>query len=340
MIGSVLAIAVFFGLAVLFRALAQRNILWVIMPANCYGLVTTMKNESGDLTQGGGGVVNIIHNVPGKKLVKTHHDLMKWHFEDGKERRGILFILLGIEWIGLFRTLRTNKIRRFRYGKRPKTPEESRKADEPFGDYFLMDDDLVTEYVPFSGEQAISVTDAESQDVFELNFLLNTIEEAVRPLMAIRVADANAILAGMIKEKINAVTGTKPPQYFIKASPESTREIIEAALVATAEAEQEVGKKIAKINLISTDMDEKDRELFELEARTKLQNEAAIAVATKNRDVQILTNTGDADRVERVIKPAAENERTVAVRVAEAYENNKVVTTFAPGANTMIPLAK
>lgn len=340
MIGIVLAIVIVIGIAVLFRVMAQRNILWVIIPANCYSLVTTMKNKSGDLTQGGGGVTNIIHNVPGKKLIKDDHDLMKWYFTNGKERRGLLFILLGIEWIGPFRTLRTNKIKRFRYGKRKSDKvEDKRKPNEPFGDYFLMDDDLVTEYVPFSGEQAISVTDAESRDVFELNFLLNTIEEAVRPLMAIRVADANAILAGMIKEKINAITGPADPLHFIKASTVSTQEIIAAALLATTEAEQEIGKRIAKINLISTDMDEADRELFELEAMTRLRNEAAVAVAEKDKQVQIRKNDADADRVERVIKPAAENERTVSVRWAEAYQGNTVVTTYAPGTDKMIPIS-
>ncbi len=61
---------------------------------------------------------------------------------------------------------------------------------------------------------------------------------------------------------------------------------------------------------------------------------------TQTVTVPTFRNTGDADRVTRVIIPAARDERTVAVRVAEAYENNETVTTFAPGANTMIPLGK
>ena len=323
------------------RELAKRDTLWTKIPANCYALITTFGNDTGDLTQGGGAVTNIIHNVPGKRLIKGSHDLMKWQFVDGREPHGILHFILGIHWIGPFRTLRTNKIRRFRYSKRKHEKDAPATVQTgPFRDYIVEDDDLTSRYVPFSGEMAIPVTDAETKEVYELNFLFNVIEEAVRPLLAIRVADANSILAGMVKERINAITGAEPAETFIKATPESTKSILKAAYEATTDSEEEVGKRISRINLISTDMDEKDRAIFELPAKTARENAAAIAIAEKDKQVRILGNDADADRIERVVKPAAENDRTVAVRVAEAYENNKTVTTFAPGSSTMIPLGK
>lgn len=333
--GTITALIVI-GFGWFIRFLAERSILWVIIPANCYGLVAMKGNKTGDMTEGGGGVVDIVHNIPGKRLKKEGHDLMEWKFVSGEESRSILFWLLGVEWIGIFRTLRTNKIRRFRYSKRrADRGEEKRREGEPFGDYFLIDDDLTTEYVPFSGEQAIAVLDAETQDILELNFLFNVIEESTFPLKSIRVADPNGILAVMVKQEVNAVTGPQSPDYFIKASPKSTKEILDAARLATTNAKKAVGKEISEINLISTDMDEKDRTLFELAAKTKRENEAAIAVAEKDKKVQLLANDADADRVTRVILPAAANELVASVRNtdrnAEAYEKNKTMTTLVIG---------
>ncbi|MFZ2484735.1 MAG: hypothetical protein WAW81_02245 [Minisyncoccia bacterium] len=352
MFGLIFATIVFGVFLLIVLGLARLKILWVIVPSNCYSLVTTLGNKSGDMTQGGGGVTNIIHNVPGMRLVKESYNLMEWHFRPGRERRGLLFFILGVTWIGFFRTLRTNKIRRFRYSKNKDEKKDGAektpivKKDGVVGDYFIEGDDLTTEFVPFSGEMAILVTKAETRDIFELDFLFNAIEEAVRPLMAIRVADANAILAGMIKEKVNAVTGPEAPEFFIKASPASTKKIVQAAKKATKGSEAEIGKKIVRINLISTDMDEKDRTLFELPAKTERENAAAVAIAEKDKEVKLRANTADADRVTRVIIPASETpERAAnyrADRFAAAHEVNKTLTTLVTGqgAVPVVPLSK
>src|SRR3989344_5563506 len=120
MIGLVLAIAVFFGLAVFLRALASReNPTFVtFVPAQMHALVTTKSNKVTDATKGGGNVVNVIHAIPGKKLDKSAVDHMDWYYKDGKEPRGILYYLLGIQIIGFFRYLRLNDVRTFRFGRK------------------------------------------------------------------------------------------------------------------------------------------------------------------------------------------------------------------------------
>lgn len=353
MVGLIIASATFLCLALLIRVMADKHILWAIIPANCYALVTTKSNDTGDLTKGGGGVVDIIHNVPGKKLDKRNHNLMEWCFKNGRESRSILFIILGVEWIGPFRTLRTNKIRRFRYSKR--SGDRQAVSGSLFKDYEVQDDDLTTKYVPFSGEQAVPIVDAESIEFFELNFLLNAIEESTYPLKAIRVADANAILAGMIKEKINALTGTRKPDEFLKASPESTRLVVNAAMTATAEAEVEIGKRIIKINLVTTDMDEADRNLFELAARTEKTNAAKIAEAERVKKERILeaegqaqakrlNNETDEERLTRILLPAATTGLTSEVfrsdREAAALERLTNLSTLVIGGGAIVSTGK
>ncbi len=343
--GIILAVAIY-----VVRFMGQRGIFWIIVPANCYVNVTTWANKTGDMTKGGGGITDVLHNVPGKKIEKTSPDQMQWNFVKGRERRGLLFLLFGMQWIGPFRTLRTNVIRRFRYSKKRGAAGSTTSVGNPMEDYEVQHDDLTTRFVPYSGDQAILINDAETKDVFELNFLLNIVEENVYPVRAIRVSDPNAILAGMIKEQVNAVTGQEKPEYFIKASAESTKKIVDAAMTATVDSEEEIGKRIDRVTLVETGMDPNDRKLFELEAETTRKNAAAIAEANKNKEIAIIDaagyeeaqmkrNVADADRVKTVMLPMAESDRTVAVRKWEAYENNETITTHVEGGNVVLPVA-
>ena len=106
------------------------------------------------------------------------------------------------------------------------------------------------------------------------------------------------------------------------------------------EIEKEVGFAIVKVSLRDVKMKKEHRDLLELQVTADKKAQAKIRDAEGDRDAQKARNEGDADRIIRVIIPAARDERTVAVRTAEAYENNKTVTTFAPGSDKMLPLGK
>jgi hypothetical protein len=317
------------------RWLAHEEKYFVIIPENCFAFVVTKTNKTGDIRQGGGGIVKIVHNVSGKKVVyAANGDLMETAFVEGKQDRGgwlgeLIFWATGAEYIGVLTGLRTNTIRRFRYAKKA----DKRKEGEPFTDYEVQEDDLLTEYVPYYNDHAIPVTDAETNDIFEMNFLFNVIEENVYPVKSVlKISDSNAYLAGLIKEQVNAITGRLEPEKILKMSTEMTGALVAGAKRAIDRALALVGKKIQDVTLVKTDMDEKDRELFELDARTERINRNRLADADTEFQIQKKKNDAAADRVERVIKPAAENERTVSVRWAEAHENNKTITTYAPGA--------
>ena len=331
MIGFVLALVVFFGLAVLLRAVASReNPTFVtFVPAQMHALVTTKSSKITDATKGGGNIVNVIHAIPGKRLDKSPVDHMDWHYKDGKEPRGLLYYLLGIQFIWPFRYLRLNDVRTFRFGRKDK---ESR--------YSIMAKSQQTRYVFFSGQHDIQVESAETIGILKINLLFNLIYEETFPVrVRLRTADPYAILTMMVTRLVIGKVGGIDPKLLI-AEEVRQQELADAIQAIAPMVEEQLGIKVKKVTLADVAFDSETQRLLELEKKTEIENKAKVAIAEAERDAQVARNTGDADRVARVIIPAARDERTVAVRVAEAYEKNETVTTFAPGANTMIPLAK
>lgn len=332
MIGLGLAIVVFFGLAVLLRAMASReNPTFVtFVPAQMHALITTKSNKVTDATRGGGNVVNVIHAIPGRKLDKSPTDPMNWRYEDGKEPRGILYYLLGIQFIGIFRYLRLNDVRTFRFGRKD---EESK--------YSVMAKSQQTRYVFFSGQHDVQVESAETVGILKINLLFNLIYEETFPVrVRLRTADPYAVLTMMVTRLVISKVGGTDPKVLIANKNNEQQVLTDAIQDIASVVEEQLGIKVKKVTLADVAFDTDTQKLLELEKKTEIENKAKVAIAEADRDAQVARNTGDADRVTRVIIPVARDERTVAVRVAEAYENNETVTTFAPGANTMIPLSK
>ena len=333
MIGFIFAVIIFVSLAILLRRIASRENpkFVVIVPPNTQAIVTTMDNKVTDLTKGGGNITNVIHAIPGKRIDKSAANSMDWHYIDEEESRGLLYSILGIQFIWFFRGLLLNDVRTFRFG---------RKDEE--GEYHLMTKSQRTRYVFFSGQHDIQIKEVETKSILKINLLFNVIYETTYPVrVLLRTADPFAVLTMMVNQIAIRMVGRSDPKELI------TNQAVQKALsdkihvTVSGDAEEQLGITIKKVILADVDYDIETQKLLELEKKTELENAAAIAIADKNKRVQILANDADADRIERVIKPAAESERTVAVRVAEAYEKNNVVTTFAPGAgNTMIPLGQ
>ncbi|MBI2673720.1 MAG: hypothetical protein HYX23_00345 [Candidatus Zambryskibacteria bacterium] len=331
MIGFILAALFIWGLALLLRAIASRENPTIVtfVPAQMHALVTTKSNKETDVTKGGGNIVDAIHAVPGRILDKSPMDPMNWYYKLGRESRGILYYLLGIQFIGIFRYLRLNDVRTFRFGRKD---EESA--------YRLQAKSDQTRYVFFSGQHDIQIEGVETTGILKINLLFNLIYEEIFPVrVRLRTADPYAVLTMMVTRLVISKVGGTDPKLLI-AEETRQRELADAIQEIDLIVEEQLGIRIIKVTLADVAFDAETQKFLELETRTRLQNEAAVAVATKDRTVQILANDAAADRVERVIRPTAENDRTVAVRVAEAYENNKVVTTYAPGASAMLPLGK
>ena len=331
MIGFILALVVFIGLAVLLRAIASSKnpTFTVFVPAQTHALVTTKNSKVTDVTEGGGNVVDVVHSIPGKRLNKSSVNPMDWYYEKGGEPRGILYYFLGIQIIGFFRYLRLNDVRTFRWG---------RKDDE--SEYHMLAKSLTTPYIFFSGQHDIDITGVETIGILTINLRFNLIYEETFPVrVRLRTADPYAVLTMMVTKLAINLLGGKDPKNLI-SDKKLQKELADDIQGISKVVKKQLGIEIKKVTLTDVSFDGETKKLLELKKKTELENTAAIAVAEKDKEVQMLANDADADRVKRVIKPAAENDRTVAVRVAEAYERNEVVTTYAPGASAMLPLAK
>lgn len=335
MIGFSLAFVIFLALALFLRAIAGRENPTVVtfIPAQMHALVTTKSNKFTDATKGGGNVVDVAHSIPGKRLDKSPIDLMDWHYKDNRrESRGILYYLLGIQIIGFFRYLRLNDVRTFRYGRKDNEKEYSLMAKNPSA-----------RFVFFSGQHDVRAEHVETIGILKVNLLFNIIYEETYPVrVRLRTADPFAVLTMMVTRLIISKVGGTDPKKLVQKKELQEALAREIQDTASNDVKKQLGITIKKVTLADIEFDSDTQILLELETKTRLQNEAAIAVARKDRDIQILTNTGDADRVKRVIKPTAENDRTVLARFADALENNKTLTsiTYAPGAEKMLPLSK
>lgn len=340
-IGFALTSIIFIGIAVLLRSIASGKNPTVVafVPANMHACVTTKDNEVTDATKGGGNITDVVHSIPGRRLNKSSSDQMNWKYEDDKEPRGILYRLLGIQVIGFFRYLRLNDVRTFRWGRKDGEKE-----------YHMQSKSQQTRYVFFSGQHDVEVRGVETISILKVNLRFNVIYEETYPVrVRLRTADPYAVLTMMVNKLTINMLGGKDPKKLIsdQTLQDDLAKAIEDNVKKTVEAE--LGITIKKVTLADIDFDEETKELLEKKTKAELEAEAQLIVAkneaemTRTRalgekDAQMSINEGDADRVEKVIKPAAENELTVRVREAEAYERNQKVTVFAPGARTMVPV--
>jgi len=325
---------VYFSTALFLRSLASFQFLFVIPKANMFALVTTFKNEDTSLDKGNGAgtVVDVVHGIPGKRLNKSHHDPKKWCFESGVEKRGLFYSFFGVVWIGPFRYLLKSQMRTFRFG---------RKKDET--EYNDTPQDLTSQFLFYSGEQLVTVINADTAGSFDLDFRINTIWAVKYPVkVVLEVADSIAFLSTVVEDEVNLFSGSHQPEEFLgdrysengstQASSEAVKkELVERVKKLCDQTEDEVGLSITAARLVSVDPDKDQISIFLLQGRTRRENDAKLAIAENALAIKRKHNDGEADFIERVLRPQSELPNTVGLALAKAYENNKTVTVFAPG---------
>lgn len=356
MIGLVVA-SLFFGIiALLLRGLAglESPRFATIIPANNTALVTKKENtlsrdKNGNVTgvnNDGGSIVRVLHAVPGKRLNKKDHDAMNWRMEAGREWRGLFFILIDIQFIWLFRYLRINEVRTFRWG---------RKSDED--EYHMMAKTSFTRYRHFSGQHDIEQKHVETREIIKFDMRFNlTVEETYPVRVSLRVADAYAQLTMIVNDHVIDFMGDVDPKQFIGAKGEPVptekelvrkKENLKNDLVSSfggilQTIEDETGITVRKIMLPDFDFDEATKKLLEAKTRAILESEAELIRAEKDKQIKIKVNEADAHRIANVIKPLAADDRLVKVAAIEAYRDNKTVTHLVLGQNAIpvLPLDK
>lgn len=330
----VLAIIFFLAPAIVIRALARIPFFWTFTPANTFVVVVTEEDASGDGMKGAGNVVNALHAVPGKVLKKSDSDQMKWEFMDGEDpEHGFLFRTLGIQSMGsIFYTTRVNIDRRLRFSR------------EDVEDLHTITKTKKTRSVFYTGELTVKIKEADTADKLGLNFEIDFVFARQFPVRSVlRLADSTAFLTSLVEKIVNNTTVALPAEAYVGGTDAQKNRrrlirIIETDRDFKKKILDEIGLEITTVSLRDVSMIDTQRELLQKKITAEKEAEAKVIEAGGDRDAQIARNTGDADRVTRVIVPASQDERTVAIRVAEAYENNPTVTTYAPGADKMIPL--
>lgn len=328
------------------RSLARRKepIFSVIIPANCSALVSKEPNteragekDKGDpgVNNDGGDIVDVRHAVPGRVIDKSDQDPMNWHLKKkGKEPRGILFLIFGTQIIGLYRYLRLNDVRTFRYGRKDK---ESK--------YRVMDKADHTRYPHFSGQHDILMEHLETivgdpgdagTAVLRINILLNLLFEETYPVrVRLRVADPYAVLTMMATRRVMATIGGRDPRDIVSNKDSVHDKIIAAVQDISDEVEKYLGITITKTTIADIGFDDETTKLIEKEAVAIIEANAKRREAEGDRDAKIARNMGDVHRLQNVLIPAAETPERSRVfrsdREAAAYENNERVTTYAPG---------
>ncbi|MEK7227449.1 MAG: SPFH domain-containing protein [Patescibacteria group bacterium] len=340
LITILLAVLFFVAPAVIVRELAKRDKLWIFTPANTFALIVTHEDESGDGMKGSGTVVDVLHGVSGQTLVKDNDpDPMNWHFEKiGEDPRhsAFLFRTLGIQSMGNpFWKPRVNVDRHLRFAQEGQK-EELRTVAKAYQ----------TRNVFYTGDLTVKVKEADTFDLIGLNFEIDFVFARKFPVRSVlKLADASAFLTSLVENIVNNMTTSQTAEAYIggphaEANRKTMAERIENDVVLREVIEREIGFDIEKVSIRDVTMDPKYRALLELKVTAEKTKEAQLIDAEREKQKQILKNDADADRIARVIKPAAASPEMALVRWADAYENNKTMTTFAPGASTAIPLGK
>jgi regulator of protease activity HflC (stomatin/prohibitin superfamily) len=348
----VLATGLFLAPQFAIRALARIPFYWAFNPGNTFNIIVTEEDESGSGSEGGGNIVDSRHAVGGARLNKNDPNYMNWEIIEGEEdpeHNTWLFWKLGVQPMGsIFYTTRVNIDRRLRF-TREKEEDELHNVNKI----------RETRNVFYTGELTVVVKEADTADKLGVNFEIDFTFKRQFPVRSVlKLADSAAFLTSSVEKIVNSETVELPAEAYIGGKGTDAtegsrqhREDLVRAIKDNHEFKQEIldaiGFNITAVSLRDVSMTPAHRRLLEMKVEAeKLKEkkiidaqgdrEKMIIAAQGEKEAGILINDKDADRVERVIKPTAETERTTAVRWAEAYEKNSTVQTYAPGKDVIV----
>ena len=342
--GLIFATVVFVGFALLLRWIANREDprFVTITPANTTALViakpNTLKTDSDGKVIGvknnGGRVTNILH-ATGGRLIKSDHDPMNWYIDETKkERRGLLFLLLDVQEIWLYRYVRINEVRTFRWG---------RKADEK--EYDLKTETQITRFPYYTAQHDIRQEGVETKEIVAFNLRLNVaVREKYPARVRLKFADSYAQMTIRINAYVVNFIGTVDPKQFIGGTTgsipnendrEEAKKTVKMKLIGhlssseiVGEIENETGIAITSVSLPEFDFDLETKKLLEAATqatltgkaeliKAELEAQARIARADGEMQAQMKANTAAEDRLKKVTIPASETPERAVVFTAD-----------------------
>ncbi|KND48853.1 MAG: hypothetical protein AB200_00250 [Parcubacteria bacterium C7867-005] len=340
MFGAIIFILflIILGIAVGIRSFGRIGRLWLITSANALALIVSDDKEDGKTTQGGGAIVDLRHAIPGKFIDKTDPDPMNWEVKDlpdGMEvdprHDKLLYKLLGVEWISLFPSVRTNSDVHLRFSNK-------RDAD---GNRVVENSDQLPKFIYYSGDLVANLEGLETKDQLKLGFRFNLIFERVFPIRSVlRVSNPLAYLEGMIESIVsNIVGGNNAADYRGGANSGKLKQDLVDAIMKNdafhAEALEQLGLKIKSMSMLSPTMDPKQEAILELQVQAEAQARVRITNAEAEKKEKMLLNDAAADLYTRVTEPTMKLANEPANRWATAHEKNGVATTVVYGSGAL-----
>ncbi len=320
------------------KLLGKIPFYWIEISGQAFAIIVTGDQKEGEMTKGGGNVVNLLHAIPGHFVDKTSANEMDWEIKKGDEpeHHTLAYRRLGVQKMGsIYYTVRSNVDRRLRFTR--KSGQDS---------YQVQPSDDTIKFVPFSGELSVVIEESDTADGLAIDLEFDFIFERVFPIRSVlRLADSPAFLTSMIEQLVNNATSVRPSMDYL-GGPESGK--LKQQLADDAEkviadpALKEIGLRITKGTLRSVTMRPEYRSILQQQVEAEKAAAAALIKAENDRKIRMMQNDTDADRVERVTIPSSTNPLRVAARFAEALEKNEHLTsiTYAPGKDSFVNLGK
>lgn len=358
LIGLILLIAtgLYLGLPFGIRSLGKIPFRWTTNPANTFALVVTHSNDPRVQDQGG-NIVDILHGINGKRLVRKGADPLDWYFKKGTDpsHQNFFFTRLGVQDMGsIFYTLRTNIDKRMRF---------SREKDKPTEDLHSVTREETAKHIFFTGDLTVVIKEADTADNVYLDFEIDFIFERTFPARSIiHLGDAAAFLTSLVKQMVNNETSIRPVlDYYGGPDTKTHRQKLAEDIHNNPDFQKkvlrELGLDITSVSIRDVAVDPEYRELFALDTKAEKKGEAELIAAQKARLTAVEKATGEMEAenlrtsakkrlLDDVTIPAAASELTLAAfaieRNADAYAKNTTVTTYAPGKDTVgaLPLSK
>lgn len=342
--------------------------LAVVQPVNTTGLVlksgnTPIRDANGTITavkNDGGDLVDVIHTVPGARLDKSSKDPMEWNIVkgEGKEPRGLLYYLFGVQFIGLLNQMRINTVRTFRWGRKPGEKE-----------YSVQPQDTFTAFPHYSGQHDLDMKGVETKEVLKFDLRFNfTLEEKYPVRARLLTADSYASFSSIAMSHVNAYMGEVGPEAFLGATDagdetkartgiEKAKGDLKLDLIKSfasddivKKVEKETGLFIREANMPNLDFDGPTRELLEKLTRARIEGRADIVKANVEAEKTIidaraknkkgmLENEVTKNRIDVLKEAAGDPELAANFRIdreAEALEKLQNLTTLVGGNGSIV----
>jgi regulator of protease activity HflC (stomatin/prohibitin superfamily) len=352
----IIAILLYFALGIVVRKLASNKVIWCFVPSNTTCYVVSKSNGMEKAGEGakstparGGDVLKMLHAVPGKKVDMSSSNYTEWHLVPGFQIRGLMYYLYKVEYIGFWNSFRMNKVRESR---KVLDTEASKNGNAV---YHTVAKEYDTEFVYYTREHSVEVLSAETKAGFPIDAVFTIIYEEDYPLKArLEVADSNAILSTITNQQFGILSGAHETDFYLYGDSKNKEDLlVDMKNRITKLACDALGINIKQVILDSMEVEEATRTLLELQRTTELKGKARVAEAGFNAEViktnataekkriileaeglnkaSLLANEAEEDRVKKVIIPIAQQAGGAAVVFAEAYKENKTVTTSVIG---------